>query len=310
MRCRFLNVPPRNPAARQGPMPQAAAGEPAAPPSVHPVRRRAAPRAALSLWHAAAPLVAALLLSAVLAPARALAQEDLDYWQVLALDRAAFRVRSVALLPVVSGERGQRLVYGDRFGFVHVVQLTGRDAHELARSRPLDGAVLEVRTEDLDGDGRVEIVARLTGGRLYIFDDQLNLHWENLPEDYDEITAFTIANVDNDPAYELVILGDGYLDYIDGSRFNREFRSTTTYQATEIEVGNVDSDATLEIVLNTGTVLDAVTGEPKWRTDAFGQNIELLDIDGDGIEEILGYTPGSPMRIFEADRRQEKRALE
>jgi hypothetical protein len=68
----------------------------------------------------------------------------------------------------------------------------------------------------------------------------------------------------------------------------------------------VDSDAPLEIVLNSGVVIDTVVGEAEWRTDPFGERIELLDIDGDGIEEVLGYTQGAPMRIFEVDRRQER----
>ena len=251
-------------------------------------------------------ILGAVLLLTTIGGTRALAQ-DLDYWQVLAMDRSAFRIRQVALMPVQPGASGQELVYGDRYGFVRAVNIDGGAVRETWRSPSLEGAVLEVLVEDLDGDGPVEIIARTRGGRLYVYDDLFKPLWENLREDYSEILAMTIANTDNDTPYEIVILNDrGFLDYIDGDQFNREFRSTQTYVASEIVIGNVDSDADLEVVLNTGLVLDAVIAEPQWSTDSFGEHVELLDIDGDGIDEIIGYSTNQLMRIFDADDQQEK----
>ncbi len=251
--------------------------------------------------------VAVLALGLVLLFARdcLAAESPLDYWQVLALDRAAYRLKTIALMPLTD-EPGQLMVYGDRYGYLRVNRVTGSGGFEIWRSRLLDGEIWEVMVEDLDGDGRVEILCRTQGGRLYVFDDQYNLRWENLREDYQEITAMALANMDEDPAYEIVVLGDGFIDFIDGSDFTRQFRSTQKYQATEMLVGNVDTDANLEIVLNTGTVLDAVRMEPKWSTEPFGQIIELLDIDGDGIEEVLGYENNLRMRIYEVDLQNEK----
>jgi hypothetical protein len=267
-------------------------------------RSRPKARAARGTW---GMLVVLILTTGLSHPAAA--QAELDYWQVLAMDRAAFRIRDIALMPLGDGP-GQQMVYGDRYGIVRVVEMTGGDVREVWRSRPLEGAVLEVRVEDLDGNGSVEIIALTRGGRLYVYDDKFNARWENLREDYNEIVAMDIANMDSDPAYEFVILSDeGYIDYVDGNQFNREFRSTQTFQATQLIVGNVDNDPDLEIVLNSGVVIDAVLADAQWSTDEFGSQIELLDIDGDGIEEILGYTPASPsqnMRIFEADLQQEK----
>lgn len=263
------------------------------------------PRLASGGWQVRSALALLLLLLSYLAPPRAAAQPELDYSQVLALDRAAFRIRTFALLPVQDASR-QRLVYGDRYGYIRVIEVAPDGTREVARSRTLEAPVLEVLVDDLDGDGRVEILVRLVGGRLFVFDEQVNQRWENLREDYEEISAITIANLDGDPAYEIIVLGDGRVDYIDGAQFTREFRSTQTYEATEIAVGNVDTDAPVELVLNSGTVIDTVLGEAEWNTEPFGTLIELLDIDGDGIEEVLGYTYGSPARIFEVDRRQER----
>jgi len=247
-------------------------------------------------------LGAACLCAALVAPA---ASQDLDAWKLLALDRAAFRVPPVALLPV-DDEPGQGMVYGDRFGTVRAVQITSGRANELWRSRPLDGAVLEVLVEDLNGDGRVEVIVR-TPRRLYVYDDRFNQRWESPEGQYvGAIAAIALGNVDEDPAYEIVVLGDEFLDYIDGAQFNREYRSSQTYRSTQMAIGNVDSDFSLEIVLNEGYVVDAVRGATEWQSEIFGEYIELADIDGDGLDEILGYAKDQPMRIFDADDQQEK----
>ena len=66
-------------------------------------------------------------------------------------------------------------------------------------------------------------------------------------------------------------------------------------------------DDELEIVLDIGVVMNAETEEAEWETDPFGSMIELLDIDGDGIQEILAWRSISePMRIYEADGQREK----
>ncbi len=230
---------------------------------------------------------------------------NIDYFRLLAMDRSAMRLKVIALLPV-DGRGGQRMVYGDRFGFLRVLRVTEDRVNEEWRSRRLEGgSALEILVEDLDGDGRAEIIARNQLGRIYVYSDDYSLKWESLPEDYRNVTAMAIANVDNDVAYEIILLSDGRLDYIDGQGFNREYQSTQTYQATEMAVGNVDTDADLEIVLNTGSVIDVARGEPEWETDPFGDMIELFDIDGDGIEEILAYNLNQIMVIYEVDQREE-----
>jgi hypothetical protein len=69
----------------------------------------------------------------------------------------------------------------------------------------------------------------------------------------------------------------------------------------------VDGDERVELVLNTGQVLDSGTGEVEWADQVFGTRLELLDFDGDGILEILTEGPGSPLRVWDADFRAEKR---
>jgi hypothetical protein len=116
----------------------------------------------------------------------------------------------------------------------------------------------------------------------------------------------TIANVDEDDAFELILLVQGRIYYVDGATFQQEYQSLQAYRAVRMAVGNVDSDAELELVLNSGKVLDVKTTEEEWGPGVFGDFIQLLDIDGDGLQEILGWTSGREMRIFDVDSRQEK----
>lgn len=241
-------------------------------------------------------------------PVRARGQETLTRFDVLALDRTAFRASAFALMPA-DNSPGLVMVYGDRFGIVRVVRNTGRGVSELWRSRTLEGGpVVQVMVEDLDGRGGHDIVARTQEGRVYVFDELFTSRWESVNESFRSVSTMAIANVDADDAYELVLFADRRLYYIDGVQFNREYESTQVYNGvpTEIMVGNVDTDFELEIVTTFGTVIDAVSGEPEWQTEPFGQFIELLDVDGDGILEILGHTANQFLRIFDADEQQEK----
>ena len=233
------------------------------------------------------------------------AQPGPDFWAILRLDRAAFRMRSVAVLPQ-DGDAGVNMVYGDRYGILRVAQIGAGSTREVWRSRTLEGAVLEVLVEDLDGDSRPEIIARTQNARIYVFDSTYNVRWESQSAEYPAIEAMAIANMDEDISYEIVLLSSGQLNYIDGSQFQREYRSTQSFRASEMAIGNVDTDPQLEIVFNTGIVVDALRGEAEWQGELFGSLIELLDVDGDGVDEILGWSEGQPLRIFDADERQEK----
>jgi hypothetical protein len=243
--------------------------------------------------------------SIVLLASLASAQPGPDSWAILRLDRAAFRMRSVAVLPQ-DDEAGVNMVYGDRYGILRVAQIGSGSTREIWRSRTLEGPVMEVLVEDLDGDGRAEIVARTQTARIYVFDSTYNVRWESQSSEYPAIEAMAIANMDEDVSYEIVLLSSGQLNYIDGSTFQREYRSTQSFRASEMAIGNVDTDPQLEIVFNTGMVVDALRGEAEWQGELFGTLIELLDVDGDNVDEILGWSEGQPLRIFDADERQEK----
>ncbi len=251
-------------------------------------------------------LVPVLLMAASLAAA----QDELSYDQYRAIAETSARLKHVAMFEPLSGEAGMNIVVGDRYGKVDVFALQpDGESKPVWKSRQLAGNADEVLCVDLSGDGLDDaIVARTSGGRLYVWSlDGFQLLFESLSNDYQQIQAFAVANVDQDPQAEIVLLADHKLNYVDGQSFSRDWTSLQDYDATRLVVGDVDGDGRPELVLNTGQILDSGSGAVKWEDEAFGNRVQLLDIDGDGILEVLTESDGLPLRVFDIDYRNEKR---
>ena len=237
-------------------------------------------------------------------------QEELSYDQYRALAWAADRLDHVAMFEPVHGERGMYLVLADRFSTVQVIKLDPRGANREWKSNQLSGIPEEVGTGDLDGDGLEDaIICRTSGGKLYVwYMDGFNLAWESLSGEFQKVASFTVANVDDDAQNEIIALADRRLVYYDGSSFNKDWTSIDEYEATLVRAGDVDGDGRQEVVLNSGQVLDAVSGNIEWEEEPFFQYIELLDIDGDGMPEVLtenGF--GGPLKVYDMDYGNEVR---
>ena len=264
-----------------------------------PRRRRVFPP-----WCAAACLC---LLSTAAAGAAPKGQTVLAYEAYRLAMRAAERLDHVASVESLEDADGPVLALGDRFGLLRLVHLTGYGADMLWTSKQLTGVVQEVIAADLDGDAKDEIIAWTNAAMIYVWGsvDQ-RLRYETLQSDFTTISCLAVGNVDDDPALDIVVNADKKIYYIDGVTFNREWTSLQEYEAGRMAIGDVDGDHIPEIVLNTGQVLNTRTGDVEWGDEVFGARLELLDIDGDGILEVLTESDGSVMRIFDVDERREK----
>jgi hypothetical protein len=247
-------------------------------------------------------LAAVVLLAAVAA-----AQQPLPYWDYQAAMNAAFYLDHVTTVDTLEDEMGPYLAMGDRFGLVRLVQLVEGASREVWTSKQLTGAVLEVLSADLDGDDSDEIIAWTSNGVIYVWSsaDQ-RLRWESLNNDFRQLHCVGVGQVDEDDAMEIVINGDRRIHYVDGATFNREWTSPMEYEAGRLAVGDVDGDGASEIVLNTGQIVNARSGDVEWAGEVFGSRIVLLDMDGDGIPEVLSESDGTVMRIFDVDHQREK----
>jgi hypothetical protein len=81
---------------------------------------------------------------------------------------------------------------------------------------------------------------------------------------------------------------------------------TETGGGVSMAIGNVDADPGLEIVTTTfggsGYVLDGISGGVQWKyINSFGAIVRLVDLDEDGMEEIVGASTWDRITVFDAD---------
>ncbi len=246
----------------------------------------------------------------IIFPGNSSAQQELSYKQYRALSWAAARVDHLAAFEPIHGEEGMFTALGERFGTVIIIKHTARGAERVWRSNQLSGIPDEVMAADLDGDSLEDaLICRTNSGKIYVWSmEDYTLLWESLPSEYRNISCFTTANMDDDGANEIVLLADGKIVYIDGGTFNKDWTSLNDFSATMIRCGDVDGDGRVEIVLNSGMVLDSVSGSVEWEEEAFFTVIELLDIDGDGMPEVLTENGISgPVKVYDMDYGNEVR---
>jgi len=257
------------------------------------------------MTHVLRRLGACALLLAVALPAAA--QRPLEYEDYVDAMRAAERLDHLCSVASLEDPSGPVLAVGDRFGLVRLLQLVDGQTRQLWVSKQLRGQVMEVLAADMDDDGLDDIVAWTDSGNIYLWSaHERRLLWESLTNDYNLITALTLGQVDDDDALEIVINADDRIHYVDGESYTREWTSPYEYTANRIRVGDVDGDGAAELVLSTGQVVGARNGDVEWDSEVFGSRLELLDIDADGILEILAENDGALMRIYDADVQREK----
>jgi hypothetical protein len=200
---------------------------------------------------------------------------------------------------------GAAFLYGDTKGIVHHYVSDDGRLREKWKSFPLEGTVRKILGEDLDGDGGPEIIAYTGGARIYVWDiEKYELLWESVEQKFEAIQAMVVADVDRDPAREIIVCADNKIVYYDGVEFFREKEGRDFVDPAEMLVADVDGDLTLEIVTNDGYVLDTNTLTIEWATEAFGHPISLFDLDNDGVLDVVGEVGGA-IKFWDIEERRE-----
>ncbi len=203
----------------------------------------------------------------------------------------------------------ERIVYGDANGRVHVLEGDGSTFAEVWVSEYMEGAIAGVFVIDVNDDELQEVVVFTDQGRIYYVDSRdYRIIWSNPPGEYERITCQGVHDIDDDPQPELLFCADGYLIVYDGRDQYEQWRSDqSNLTSRQLLVGDVDGDGEREIVLNDGYVFDARFFDLEWQSpDAFGERLGLLDMDEDGIFELIGEFQGRYIRVFDVDLRREK----
>lgn len=133
------------------------------------------------------------------------------------------------------------------------------------------------------------------------------------------IHSAVLGDIDNDGDDELAYLYSTY-DYdeakyiavVDLSSPETPLFTFTADDTYEIALGNVDSDAQLELVTNSGLVYDLESGENQWFLGSgFSSNhLVVADINGDGIDEIVGADSWSYIYVYSAQNKSQITSFE
>lgn len=172
-----------------------------------------------------------------------------------------------------------------------------------------------VRHGDIDGDNDIDVISYRIGTAELLWHENLNGLGDFGPPlivaDFINGTDFEVGDIDNDGDLDLIgsapeVLGDpGLMRFRnisgDGSFFLAQEIPTPTVDfggGARIELGFIDNDNTLDIVVNTSS--DTVVWYRNTNGDGFfdlggmvienfssGQSLDIGDIDGDGDTDII-----------------------
>ncbi len=193
------------------------------------------------------------------------------------------------------------VIYADVYGKIYLKRWTEDGWKREWELTNLSAKVRRFFIKDVDADSKPEIVIATVAGRLLIYsmDGYVNT-WENIEDDFTSIEAIEIENIDADPQMEFILIAEGTLYIIDSTDKSRQWKSERKFEASELVVANMDTDDQLEIVLNSGIVIDSKFHniELEWEKP-FGDRIMVFDMNNDGHPEVIGEFSDYSLRIFD-----------
>lgn len=175
---------------------------------------------------------------------------------------------------------------------------------------PAEGAIIRVMPVHVAQGENPEIVVISDKGISRIAD--LNGLAELVYESESGIAVAIVGNVDNDLAMEIVVVeknsaGMEELRIYEYPSFDLQSSvSLGNFDSSEVVIGNVDNDAANEIIVDSGFVIDGLSGAVQWQfTQGFGNRLAVGDIDNDGIDEVVATGGWQKPKVYSVPLKSE-----
>ncbi len=173
------------------------------------------------------------------------------------------------------------------------------------------GNIGVVAVHDVNADKRPDILVA-AGKGITVLDGVTHKILTIIDDQYASHYAIEISDLDRDGQEEIVVLAGAEDSYYSGSAretisiyklsdYSLIWRSLELDLGPSVAVGNVDTDAALEIVTAKGYVYDGATHLNEWAYGpGFGYAVDTGDLDNDGVEEIVGAVDWTAVRAYSA----------
>ena len=174
------------------------------------------------------------------------------------------------------------------------------------------GTIKQVLSTDFDNDDYPDIIVISENSVSVITDIDVPATTLFTTDNY--IHSAVLGDIDNDGDDELAYLYSSYaygetnqIAVVDLSSPESPLFTFTAEETDEIVLGNVDTDTHLELVTNSGLVYDLESGENQWFLGAgfSSSHIAVADINGDGIDEIVGADSWSYIYVYSAQNKSQ-----
>jgi outer membrane protein assembly factor BamB len=189
-----------------------------------------------------------------------------------------------------------------------VVRADGNGEYDIVWSSPvLTPPISRIAVHRIGNAWKV-FVGR-TNGRMLVYDGATRALEREIQVASTAITAILFADADNDGTAELVATTTSGTFLLEPETYSIE--AFVAYGGASVAIGNVDADSRNEIVLSSGFVVEveAGTATVEWNWGhpyGTGWIVELDDLDGDGMDEIVSARGWDYIDVFDADLRTRK----
>ena len=185
----------------------------------------------------------------------------------------------------------------------------GTAGYEIVHQSRLDPqGVSSITVLPPHGSTPQRILVGTATGRLRVYRGDNRALLSDVPLAGEVIRQTLLADANNDGNIDLVVLTDSATLLLDPVTLAR--RAALPYGASRFAIGNVDDNASVEIVYSNGRVIHYRAGTLRVRWDntasGFGDRVELADIDNDGKAEIIAAQSWYYLRAYDADIRSVK----
>ncbi len=167
------------------------------------------------------------------------------------------------------------------------------------------GGLRQLLSGDFDDDGFNEVIA-IQDGQVEVWDLNTRQLERAFPVEA-QSTGAKLVDIDQNGTLDLMVATENSLGIYDssGTRFWNQAMGTE-----DIAVGQMDSDSSLEIALNSGHVIDFDSATTQWFwSNGFSGSLECGDTDNDGIEELIAIPFSGQVWAYDVDTQLPKWSL-